>query len=250
MKDSSKIGGDEEFEQRNKKFINSMNKNKSLLKKSKDWIDNVFDYEYVYHFRWLGRPIIQFPQDMVAVQELIWKIKPDFIIESGIARGGSLIFYASILELLNHGKIIGVDIDIRKHNRIEIENHTLFKRIKLIEGSSIDDSVIHKIKKIIKDKKKIMILLDSHHTEQHVLEELEKYSPFVRSGSYVVVFDTIIEDMKKHHSKNRPWNHGNNPKTAVSKFLKKNKRFKIDKEIQKKLLITSCPDGYLKCIKN
>ena len=250
MKDSSKIGGDEEFEQRNKKFINSMNKNKSLLKKSKDWIDNVFDYEYVYHFRWLGRPIIQFPQDMVAVQELIWKIKPDFIIESGIARGGSLIFYASILELLNHGKIIGVDIDIRKHNRIEIENHTLFKRIKLIEGSSINDSVIHKIKKIIKDKKKIMILLDSHHTEQHVLEELEKYSPFVRSGSYVVVFDTIIEDMKKHHSKNRPWNHGNNPKTAVSKFLKKNKRFKIDKEIQKKLLITSCPDGYLKCIKN
>ena len=192
MKDSSKIGGDEEFEQRNKKFINSMNKNKSLLKKSKDWIDNVFDYEYVYHFRWLGRPIIQFPQDMVAVQELIWKIKPDFIIESGIARGGSLIFYASILELLNHGKIIGVDIDIRKHNRIEIENHTLFKRIKLIEGSSIDDSVIHKIKKIIKDKKKIMILLDSHHTEQHVLEELEKYSPFVRSGSYIVVFDTII----------------------------------------------------------
>lgn len=250
MKDSSKIGGDEEFEQRNKKFINSMNKNKSLLKKSKDWIDNVFDYEYVYHFRWLGRPIIQFPQDMVAVQELIWKIKPDFIIESGIARGGSLIFYASILELLNHGKIIGIDIDIRKHNRIEIENHTLFKRIKLIEGSSIDDSVIHKIKKIIKDKKKIMILLDSHHTEQHVLEELEKYSPFVRSGSYVVVFDTIIEDMKKHHSKNRPWNHRNNPKTAVSKFLKKNKRFKIDKEIQKKLLITSCPDGYLKCIKN
>ena len=250
MKDSSKIGGDEEFEQRNKKFINSMNKNKSLLKKSKDWIDNVFDYEYVYHFRWLGRPIIQFPQDMVAVQELIWKIKPDFIIESGIARGGSLIFYASILELLNHGKIIGIDIDIRKHNRIEIENHTLFKRIKLIEGSSINDSVIHKIKKIIKDKKKIMILLDSHHTEQHVLEELEKYSPFVRSGSYIVVFDTIIEDMKKHHSKNRPWNHGNNPKTAVSKFLKKNKRFKIDKEIQKKLLITSCPDGYLKCIKN
>ena len=250
MKDSSKIGGDEEFEQRNKKFVNLMNKNKSLLKKSKDWIDIVFDYEYVYHFRWLGRPIIQFPQDMVALQELIWKIKPDFIIESGIARGGSLIFYASILELLNHGKIIGIDIDIRKHNRIEIENHPLFKRIKLIEGSSIDDSVIHKIKKIIKDKKKIMILLDSHHTEQHVLEELEKYSPFVRSGSYVVVFDTIIENMKKHHSENRPWNHGNNPKTAVTKFLKKNKRFKIDKEIQKKLLITSCPDGYLKCIKN
>ena len=250
MKDSSKIGGDDEFEKRNKKFVNLMHKNKSLLKKSKDWIDNVFDYEYVYHFRWLGRPIIQFPQDMVAVQELIWKIKPDFIIESGIARGGSLIFYASILELLNHGKIIGIDIDIRKHNRKEIKNHSLFKRIKLIEGSSIDDSVIHKITKIIKDKKKIMVLLDSNHTEQHVLKELEKYSQFVKVDSYVVVFDTIIEDMKKHHFKNRPWNHGNNPRSAILKFLKRNKRFKIDKEIQKKLLITSCPDGYLKCIKN
>jgi len=147
MKDSSKIGADKEFEQRNKKFVNLMNKNKSLLKKSKDWVDNAFNYEYVYHFRWLGRPIIQFPQDMVAVQELIWKIKPDFIIESGVARGGSLIFYASILELLKHGKIIGIDIDIRKHNRIEIEKHPLFKRIKLIEGSSIDDLVIHKVKK-------------------------------------------------------------------------------------------------------
>ena len=250
MKDSSKIGGDEEFDQRNKKFVNSMNKNKSLLKKSKDWIDNVFDYEYVYHFRWLGRPIIQFPQDMIALQELIWKIKPDFIIESGIARGGSLIFHASILELLNHGKVIGIDIDIRKHNRKEIENHPLFKRIKLIEGSSVDDSVINQIKKIIKNKKKIMVLLDSHHTEQHVLEELKKYSSFVKSGSYIIVFDTVIEDLKKHHSTNRPWGHGNNPRTAISKFLKNNKRFKIDKEIHKKLLITSCPDGYLKCIKN
>lgn len=250
MKDSSKIGGDEEFERRNQKFVNSMNKNKSLLKKSKDWIDNVFDYEYVYHFRWLGRPIIQFPQDMVAVQELIWKIKPDFIIEFGVARGGSLIFYASILELLKHGKILGIDIDIRKHNRKEIENHSMFKRIKLIEGSSIDDSVFEKVKKIVKDKKKIMVLLDSSHTEQHVLAELEKYSQFVRKGSYLIVFDTIIEDMKKHHFKNRPWDHGNNPRTAISKFLKKNKRFKIDKTIHKKLLITSCPDGYLKCIKN
>ena len=193
-------------------------------------------------------PIIQFPQDMVALQELIWKIKPDFIIESGIARGGSLIFHASILELLNHGKVIGIDIDIREHNRKEIEKHPLFKRIKLIEGSSIDDSVIDKIKKIIKDKKKIMVLLDSHHTEQHVLEELKKYSSFVRSDSYIIVFDTVIEDLTKHHSTNRPWGKGNNPRTAVSKFLKNNKRFKIDEGISNKLLITSCPDGYLSLI--
>jgi len=250
MKDSSKIGGDKEFDQRNKKFINLMNKDQSLLKKSRDWVDLAFDYEYVYHFRWLGRPIIQFPQDMVAVQELIWKIKPDFIIESGIARGGSLIFYASILQLMNHGKIIGIDIDIREHNKKEIEKHFLFKRIKMIQGSSTDPIVIDQIKKIIKNKKKIMILLDSNHTEEHVLKELEIFSKFVGSGSYIIVFDTIIENMRKHHFKNRLWNHGNNPRTAISKFLKQNKRFKIDCDITKKLLITSCPDGYLKCIKN
>jgi len=250
MKDSSKVGGDKEFNLRNSKFIKKMSNDTKLLQNSKSWLDRAFDYEYVYHFRWLGRPIIQLPQDMIAVQELIWKTKPDIIIETGIARGGSLIFYASILEMIGHGKIIGIDIDIRKHNRKEIENHQLFKRITMLEGSSIDENIITKIKEIIKSKKKIMVLLDSNHSEKHVLAELEKYSHFVKKNSYLVIFDTMMENMKTHHFHNRPWNHGNNPRTAVWKFLKKNKRFIIDKNIQNKLLITSCPDGYLKCIKN
>lgn len=250
MKDSSKVGGDKEFDLRNSKLINAMSKDKKLLKKSKSWVDNVFDYEYVYHFRWLGRPIIQLPQDMVAIQELIWKIKPDFIIESGIARGGSLIFYASILEMINHGKILGIDVDIRKHNRKEIENHLLFKRIIMLEGSSIDKKIVKKVKSIAKGKKKIMVLFDSNHTEAHVLKELEYYSPLVKKGSYLIIFDTMMEDMERHHFRNRPWDHGNNPRTAVWKFLKKNHRFKVDKNIENKLLITSCPDGYLKCVKN
>ena len=134
MKDSAKVGDDAEFDLRNSRFIRKMNKDRKLLQESKTWINHVFDYEYVYHFRWMDRPIIQLPQDMIAVQELIWKIKPDFIIETGIARGGSLIFYASILELIDHGKIIGIDVDIRKHNKKKIENHKLFKRIKMLEG--------------------------------------------------------------------------------------------------------------------
>ena len=250
MKDSAKVGDDAEFDLRNSRFIRKMNKDRKLLQESKTWINHVFDYEYVYHFRWMDRPIIQLPQDMIAVQELIWKIKPDFIIETGIARGGSLIFYASILELIDHGKIIGIDVDIRKHNKKKIVNHKLFKRIKMLEGSSIDSKIIQKIKKITKNKKKIMVLLDSNHSEEHVSMELEKLSEFVKKNSYLIVFDTMMEDMDKHHFHNRPWGHGNNPRTAVWKFLKNNKRFKIDKAIQEKLLVTSCPDGYLKCIRN
>ena len=250
MKDSAKVGDDAEFDLRNGRFIRKMNKDRKLLQESKTWTNHVFDYEYVYHFRWMGRPIIQLPQDMIAVQELIWKIKPDLIIESGIARGGSLIFYASILELIGHGKIIGIDVDIRKHNKKKIENHKLFKRITMLQGSSIDNKVFEKIKKNTKNKKKIMVFLDSNHSEEHVLMELEKFSEFVKKGSYLIVFDTMMEDMAKHHFHNRSWGHGNNPRTAVWKFLKNNKRFKIDKTIQEKLLVTSCPDGYLKCIRN
>jgi len=238
-----------EFQKRNKHFIKLMSENKKVQNISREWFDNVFDYEYSFHFSWLGRPIIQFPQDMIAIQELIWKIKPDLIIETGIAHGGSLIFSASILEMIGKGEVIGIDIDIRKHNRISIEKHPMFKRIKMIEGSSVSKSIINKVHKLAKNKKKVLVFLDSKHTEKHVLKELEGYSKLVKKGNYIVVFDTIIEDTSsKKASENRPWGTGNNPKTAVWKFLKKNNRFKIDKLIEKKLLITSCPDGYLKCI--
>jgi len=240
-----------EFEDRNKEFIQKMNKNKKIKKLSKEWFDAAFDYEYSYHFKWLGRPIIQFPQDMLAVQEIIWEIKPDVIIETGIAHGGSLIFSASILELIGKGKIIGIDIDIRKHNKKAIEKHPLSKRITMIEDSSTSKEVYNKIKKMLQKNQKVLIFLDSNHTEKHVLKELEIFSEFVKKGCYIIVFDTIIEYTKsKKATINRPWKKGNSPQSAVNKFLVKNKRFKIDKEYEDKLLITSCPNGFLKCIKN
>ena len=240
----------ENFESRNKKLIKSMKKDITLTKLSKDWFNNSSKYEYSYHFKWLGRPIIQFPQDIIALQEIIWKIKPDLIIETGIARGGSLIFSASILELIGKGVVLGIDVDIRKHNKKQIQKHNLSKRIKMIQGSSVDEEILKKVKKIASSHNKILVILDSDHTHEHVLKELELYSNFVKKGSYIIVFDTIIEDMKSLLLKNRRWGKGNNPKTAVWKFLNRNKRFRIDKEIENKLLITVAPDGYLKCIKD
>lgn len=239
-----------DFEKRNKKMINLMKDDEDLVKLSRKWFVKAFNKEYSYHFSWLGRPIIQFPQDMIAVQEIIWRIKPDLIIETGIARGGSLIFSASILELIGKGKVLGIDIDIRKHNKKEIENHPLKKRIIMLEGSSIDENILKKVKKYVKNKKCILLFLDSFHTNNHVLKELEMYSPFIKNGGYIIVFDTIIELMPKESFPKRPWGKGNNPHTAVKEFLKQNKRFKIDKETENKLLITSCFDGFLKCIKN
>jgi cephalosporin hydroxylase len=239
-----------DFVIRNENKIKSMQNDKKLLKTTRKWFDQSFQHEYPYHFSWLGRPIIQFPQDMIAVQELIWKTKPDLIIETGIAHGGSLIFSASILELLGKGKVVGIDIDIRKHNKKEIEKHPLKKRIIMLEGSSLDESMLKKVKKITQNKKRVLLFLDSFHTHDHVLKELEMYSPLVKKGGYIIVFDTMIEFMPKGSFPNRPWDKGNNPHTAVNKFVKQNKRFKIDKEIENKLLITSCPDGFLKCIKN
>ena len=236
------------FEKRNENKIKSMNKNEKLLKTTRKWFDQSFQHEYSYHFSWLGRPIIQFPQDMIAIQELIWKTKPDLIIETGIAHGGSLIYSASILELIEKGRVLGIDIDIRKHNKKEIEKHPLKKRITMLEGSSIDENIVKKVKKIAKNKKSILIFLDSYHTHDHVLKELEMYSSIVKKGGYIIVFDTMIEFMPKGSFPNRPWGKGNNPHTAVKKFVKQNKRFKIDKEFENKLLITSCPDGFLKCI--
>ena len=238
------------FESRNKTMIKKMSKDKSLNKLSNKFISDSSKYEYSYHFSWLGLPIIQFPQDIIAMQEIIWKVKPDVIIETGIARGGSLIFYASMLKLLeNNGIVIGVDIDIRTHNKKSIEKHPFYNKIKLIEGSSIDSKTILNVKKLIKNKKKVLVVLDSNHSHEHVLQELHLYSPLVRKGSYIIVFDSIVEDMPSSFITNRPWSKGNNPKTAVWEFLKNNKKFKIDKDIENKLLISVAPDGYLKCIK-
>jgi len=237
-----------QFEKKNKKFLCLMKKDIYLQELTRKWFYQSSKYEYSYHFTWLGLPIIQFPQDIIALQELIWKIKPDLIIETGIAHGGSLIFSASLLELLGEGEVLGIDIDIRKHNKKAIQEHPLYKRIKMLEGSSINKTIIKKVYKIAKGKKRILVILDSNHTQEHVFQELNAYSSLIKKGSYIVVLDTIIEDMPKDFVKNRQWSKGNNPKTAIHKFLKTNDRFKIDHNIHNKLLITVAPSGYLKCV--
>jgi len=236
-------------EQEKKNNIGKMVKDKKLKFLSRNFIIKSIEHKYSYNFKWLDRPIIQYPQDIVMIQEIIWKVKPDLIIETGIAHGGGLIFYASMLELLEKGEVLGIDINIRKHNRKEIEKHRMFKRIKMIEGSSTDENIVSQVSKIVKKHKQIMVCLDSLHTHEHVLKELNIYSEFVSKGSYLIVFDTIIEYMPKGFFKNRPWDKGNNPATAVKEFLKKNKSFIRDKEIENKLLITVAPKGYLKRIK-
>ncbi|MGC8603010.1 MAG: cephalosporin hydroxylase family protein [Desulfomonilaceae bacterium] len=212
-------------------------------------------HKYSYNFAWLGRPIIQYPQDIIAMQEIIFEVKPDLIIETGIAHGGSLIFYASMLELVAacggpDGVVLGIDIDIRAHNRKAIEEHPMFKRISMIEGSSIAPEIITQVNEKAKDKKSIMVCLDSNHTHDHVLAELNAYAPLTSVGSYCVVFDTIIEDMPADFFPDRPWGPGNNPKTAVREYLKDHPEFEIDKSIEHKLLITVAPDGYLKRVKD
>jgi cephalosporin hydroxylase len=209
--------------------------------------------KYSYHFQWMGRPIIQYPQDILAMQEIIWEIMPDLIIETGIAHGGSLIFSASMLELVAactgiEGEVLGIDIDIREHNRKAIEQHPMSRRIRMIQGSSIAPEVIAKVKEISAGKKRILIFLDSNHTHDHVLSELNAYASLTSVGSYCVVFDTVIEDMPKEMFPDRPWGPGNNPKTAVREFLKTHSEFQVDRSIQNKLLVTVAPEGFLKRI--
>ena len=238
------------FQQECKKRVESYPDNKHLMEAAKFFINETIDAKYSYNFSWMGRPIIQYPQDIIAMQEIIWEVKPDLIIETGIAHGGSLIFYSSMLELLGgDGEVIGVDIDIRPHNRLEIESHSMFKRIILIEGPSTDEKIINQINEIAKTKKSVMVVLDSNHTHEHVLRELNLYSPFVTIGNYCVVLDTIIEDLPENTYNDRPWGKGNNPKTAVFEFLKDHQEFIIDKSIEDKLIITVAPKGYLKKIR-
>jgi cephalosporin hydroxylase len=240
----------QEFIEERRQRIRQNGINKDLQKSASDFNIESNRAQYSYNFSWMGRPIIQYPQDMIAMQEIIWEIKPDLIIETGIAHGGSLIYYASLLELIGRGEVVGIDIDIREHNRIEIEKHPMFKRIKMIQGSSINSEVIGQVKKQVTEKSTVLVSLDSSHTHEHVLSELKLYSPFVTRGSYIVVFDTIVEDLPEgYFSQKRPWGISNNPKTAVDEFLKINKDFEVDFSIDNKLLISVAPRGYLKRVK-
>lgn len=239
-----------QFEQERSARISSYDQKKALKASAAKFMKESIKTLYSYNFSWLGRPIIQYPQDIIGMQEIIWKVKPDLIIETGIAHGGSIIFYASILELIGKGKVIGIDLDIRKHNYHAIKAHPMIRRIVMIEGSSTAESTLSRVKKLSKHKKSIIVVLDSNHTYDHVSKELEFYSPFVTRGSYLVVFDTVVEDLPDSFFKDRPWGKGNNPKTAVQEFLKKNDRFEIDSEIENKLLVTVAPNGFLRCIRD
>ena len=232
--------------------ISQMGVDDEIALATRAWMDRVNPRKYSYHFEWMGRPVIQYPQDILAVQEIIWSVKPDLIIETGIAHGGSLIFSASMLELnaISGGpqdaEVVGIDIDIRAHNRAAIDAHPMIRRIAMIEGSSVAPEVIAQVKAKAAGKRSVLVLLDSNHTHDHVLAELEAYANLVTIGSYCVVFDTVIEDLSNDAFNDRPWGKGNNAKTAVWDFLRRHPEFEIDKSIQHKLLITVAPDGYLK----
>lgn len=242
---------DAEFEKRNREMVAEMGRDTALQAVADQFLAQSARREYSYHFRWLGRPIIQYPQDIVAMQELIWSIQPDAIVETGIARGGSLIFYASMLHLLDRGGIVvGVDVDIRAHNRREIEEHPMARHIRMVEGSAVAPGVVEKVYGLVADRKRVLVVLDSMHTHHHVLQELQLYSPLVKKGSYLVVFDTCIERLPEELFPNRSWRHGDNPWTAVQEFLRTTTRFTVDRAIHDKLQITVAPDGYLKCIED
>lgn len=246
-------------------IVDVLSSNHEGDKITRTWMNFAQTNKYSYQFDWMGRPIIQYPQDMVAMQELIWELRPDLIIETGIAHGGSLIFSASMLAMLDmcdaiesgsmldpklsSRKVLGIDIDIRAHNRAAIEAHPMSSRIQMIQGSSIAEETIDQVKAIAANYSRVLVCLDSNHTHDHVLAELQAYANLTSVGSYCVVFDTVVEDMPKEMFPDRPWGPGDNPKTAVWEYLKSHPEFEIDKSIPNKLQITVAPDGFLRRVR-
>jgi len=243
------------FEQEVVERIDANGRNAELKASAAQLLERSIEARYSYNFSWLGRPIIQYPQDIVAMQALIWQVQPDLIIETGIAHGGSLVFSASMLELNaacggpKDAVVLGIDIDIRPHNRKAIEAHPLAKRIEMLLGSSIDRSMVEQVKARAAGKRRVLVCLDSNHTHDHVLAELEAYAPLTTPGSYCVVFDTVVEDLPAAMFPDRPWGPGDNPKTAVHKYLETHPEFEIDTRIDNQLLISVAPSGYLKRVR-
>jgi len=241
------------FQQEKEENIRAMTLDKNTKRIGRLFMDHVTDYKYGYYFTWMGRPIIQHPQDIVALQEVIMEVRPDLIIETGIAHGGSLILSASMLELLDicaplddiRREVVGIDIEIRPHNRTAMEAHPMYRKITMLEGSSIAPDIVEQVRAIASKHKVILVLLDSCHTEDHVLREMELYGPLVSVGSYLVVYDTLVEFEDKTHV-DRPWGKGNNPYTAVQVFMRTHNEFSVDESIEQKIVITSCPGGWLR----
>ncbi len=222
----------------------------SLRERSLEWMKAAGAFNYSYNFTWMGRPIIQVPQDIVAMQEILWRVRPDLVIETGVAHGGSLVFYASMLELLGgNRRVLGIDVDIRAHNREAIEAHPMARRIDLLQGSSVEPGLVASVHDRARAFSNVLVVLDSNHTHDHVLAELRAYAPLVTKGSYLVVFDTLVEDLPKETFASRPWGPGNSPKSAVNAFLKESDRFVVDDDVDAKLQISVSPGGYLRCVK-
>ncbi len=254
--------------------INALGQDRALKELSSAWFLRSLRHQYSYNFTALDRPIIQYPQDMVALQEIIWRVRPDLIVETGIAHGGSLVLSASMLALLDYSdaarsgrsldprtsrrRVLGVDIDIRAHNHSAIEAHPMAHLIDMIQGSSVAPDVVAEVHAAANAHERVLVILDSNHTHEHVLAELEAYAPLTTRGSYCIVFDTIIEDLPDSAFPDRPWGRGNNPKTAVCEYLRRLDeegspaadgtplKLEIDNVIENKLLITVAPGGYLR----
>jgi cephalosporin hydroxylase len=215
-----------------------------------DFMRETGPFKYTYNFRWMGVPIVQFPQDLIAVQEIIWDTRPEVVIETGIAHGGGLVFYASLLQMAGiDGQVIGVEIDFREHNRRVIDAHPMAKHIQVVDGSSIDRATVKKVTDLVAGRR-ALVILDSNHTHEHVAAELELYAPLVKKGQYLVVFDTTIEDQPEGFFAGKPWSKTNNPKTAVREFLRGNDRFEVDTDVESRLLITVAREGYLRCMRD
>lgn len=246
---------DESFDTERRRDVAAMGQDAEFGQQTLDWIGKAQELRYSYQFDWMGLPIIQYPQDIVAMQELVWALKPDLIVETGIARGGSAVFYASMLELNamaggpTDAEIVAIDIDIRAHNRAAIEAHPMARRLTMIEGSAIAGEVVDQVREKARGKSSVLVCLDSNHTHDHVLEELRAYAPLVTPGSYAVVFDTLVEELPEEAIGDRPWGRGDNPMTAVHAYLEEDDRFEIDADRHTKLQITVARNGYLRRVR-
>lgn len=215
------------------------------------WVRATWDSKYVYSFSWMGRPVIQLPDDMLRLQEVIWDIKPDVLIETGVAHGGSLIFYASLFEAMGKGRVIGVDIEIRPHNRAAIEAHPMSKRIDLVEGSSTAPEVLAQVKALMKPGETALVVLDSNHSKQHVLDELRAYGPLVSPGSWIVATDGVMENVVGGPRTAEDWT-WNNPRQAALDFVAENPDFVIEEPVPSfnegvvKDRVTYWPDAYIR----
>lgn len=235
-----------EFEATNRANAEKMAADTGLMSRATDLVVDADRYGYSYQWTWLGLPIIQMPPDVLAIQEAIWATRPQMVIETGIARGGSVILSSSILQLIGEGRVVAIDVEIRAHNRAAIEQHPLGHRVDMIEGSSVDPQVIEQVRSAVSDATRVMVILDSNHTHDHVLAELEAYAPMVTTGQYLVVADTVVEHIPVQQHRPRPWGPGDNPHTALMEFAESHPGFEPDEHMNAKLLMTSSPGGYLR----